>query len=339
VPGSVTVVIPCYNYGRYLRECVSSVLTQGVDLDIDIIDDASTDDTESVGSALAAEDERVTYHRHERNIGHIATYNEGLGRAGGIYSILLSADDMLAPGALGRAIGVLDENPDVVLFHGKHAVFRDTPPETASGRRPGVRIWEGQEFIEHCCREVWNPVSCPTVIVRTSAQKSVGGYIASLPHSGDMEMWLRLATRGRVAELRGVVQAFYRVHETNMHKNLYYDFLVNDRQLRAAYETFFAGSAAFMDNRDELRRQCARAFSERGIWWSYLKLCKGQLRGAWECLRYSVSAWRDCPEDNVHMWKVRDVVEPISYAVHQRQRRRREAQLNKSKIRLVASES
>ena len=66
MPGSVTIVVPCYNYGRYLRQCVNSILVQDVDLNVDIIDDASTDDTESVGSALASEDQRVTYQRHVR---------------------------------------------------------------------------------------------------------------------------------------------------------------------------------------------------------------------------------------------------------------------------------
>jgi glycosyltransferase involved in cell wall biosynthesis len=106
VPGSVTIVVPCYNYGRYLRQCVYSILTQDVDLNVDIIDDASADDTESIGSALASEDQRVTYQRHVRNLGHIATFNEGLERADGTYSLLLSADDMLAPGALRRAVDV-----------------------------------------------------------------------------------------------------------------------------------------------------------------------------------------------------------------------------------------
>jgi glycosyltransferase involved in cell wall biosynthesis len=339
VSGSVTVIIPCYNYGRYLRQCVSSVLSQGVDLNVNIIDDASTDDTESVGSMLAADDERVTYHRHERNIGHIATYNEGLEQADCTYSLLLSADDMLAPGALRRAVRVLDEHPDVVLLHGDQAVFRETPPEPVSAPHANVRIREGQKFIEACCREVSNPVSCPTAIVRTSVQQSVGGYLASLPHSGDMEMWLRLAVRGSVAELRGAIQAFYRVHDANMHRNLYYDTLINDRQLRMAFEAFFADSAPFIKNLEDLRGQCARGLSERGVWWAYARLRERQLRGALECLRYSACAWHDSSEDSVGMWNLRGAIKPISYAVQQRQRRKREAKLSQSKIRFVPSES
>src|SRR5262249_2335677 len=74
---SVDVIVPCYNYGRFLEECVRSVLNQdGVDVKVLIIDDASSDNTPEVGRALAAADPRVEYRRHAANQGHIATYNE-----------------------------------------------------------------------------------------------------------------------------------------------------------------------------------------------------------------------------------------------------------------------
>src|ERR1700754_2370869 len=101
---TVDVVIPCYNYARYLRGCVSSALDQpGVDVRVLVIDDASSDETASVGRDLARSDGRVTFRRHESNKGHIATYNEGLiGWSTADYTALLSADDLLAPGSLGR---------------------------------------------------------------------------------------------------------------------------------------------------------------------------------------------------------------------------------------------
>jgi glycosyltransferase involved in cell wall biosynthesis len=296
-----------------------------VDLNVDIIDDASTDDTELVGSELVAEDQRVTYQRHTRNLGHIATYNEGLTRARGTYSLLLSADDMLAPGALRRAIDVLDGHPDVVLLYGEAIEFRGSPPDVVSScASPGVRIWEGSEFIAKSCTEIWNPISCPAAIVRTSVQKAVGGYLPSLPHAGDREMWLRLATRGRVAELRGVAQAYYRLHENNMHKRWFHDFLVNDREFRIAYETFFIGSAEYIEGNGELHRECSRRLAERGIWWGYGKLRQRQFRGALACLRYSLSTWEGCREDEISIRNVMHLVKPISYAVRQRYHRKRE---------------
>lgn len=322
---SVTVVVPCYNYGRYLRQCVDSILSQDVDLDVDVIDDASTDDTNAVGSALAAEDRRVIYRRHAHNVGHIGTYNEGLERAVGTYSLLLSADDMLAPGALRRAIDVLDSNPDAALLYGGVVQFNDVPPDTSSLASPAVRIRAGASFVAQCCTEVWNPISTPAAIVRTSVQKSVGGYRPSLPHAGDREMWLRLATRGNVAELAGAVQAYYRVHDTNMHKKWFHDFLINDRELRSAYETFFAESAPFIVDREELQRQCSRTLAERGIWWGYQKLRHAHFRGTWDCLRYSVSIWEERPEEEIGIRNLIGIAKPLSYAVQQRHRRKREA--------------
>lgn len=322
--GSVTVVVPCYNYGRYLRQCVDSVLAQDVDLTVDIIDDASTDDTERVGSALASEHGEVIYRRHAHNVGHIATYNEGLDRADGTYSLVLSADDLLAPGALQRAVEVLDNSPDVVLLYGERLEFRDAAPSVVASRAvPAVRIWDGAEFVAQCCRAVWNPISTPTAVVRTSVQKSAGGYYPSLPHSGDMEMWLRLATRGRVAELKGVIQAYYRLHDTNMHRKWFDDFLLNDRELRAAYEKFFTDQASFIEHRDELWIQCSQRLAERGIWWSWNRLRRRQFRDALDCLRHSVSTWNSRPEDELRIGDLIDVVKPISYAVRQRHRRKR----------------
>jgi len=76
---SVDVVVPCYNYGRYLKRCVESLLAkENLDVRVLIIDDCSTDDSAQVGAALASADRRVQFRRHDKNLGHIATYNEGL---------------------------------------------------------------------------------------------------------------------------------------------------------------------------------------------------------------------------------------------------------------------
>src|SRR3954454_20204410 len=76
----VTVVVPCYNYGRYLEDSVGSVLSQSeVEVRVVIIDDASPDGSADVAKRIAERDSRVSLICHETNAGHIATYNEGLG--------------------------------------------------------------------------------------------------------------------------------------------------------------------------------------------------------------------------------------------------------------------
>ena len=128
---SVSVVIPCYRYGHYLAECVASVLDHqpGVDVRVLIIDDASPDDSAEQARALAAADPRIEVRVHAQNMGHIATYNEGLLEwADGDYSVLLSADDRLTPGALTRAAGLLDARPEVGFCYGHPVHFQHPGP-------------------------------------------------------------------------------------------------------------------------------------------------------------------------------------------------------------------
>src|SRR4051794_13884437 len=111
----VSVIVPCYNYGRFLEQCVGSVLSQdGVDVEVLVIDDASPDGSAEAARALGR-DPRVQVSCHAENRGHIATYNEGLAWARGDYLLLLSADDCLTPGALTRAATLMDAHPAVGL--------------------------------------------------------------------------------------------------------------------------------------------------------------------------------------------------------------------------------
>lgn len=215
---SVDVVIPCYNYAKYLPRCVESVLSQqGVDVRALIIDDCSTDDTPTVGAALAQRDSRVLYRRHVKNMRHIATYNEGLiDWATADYVLLLSADDLLAPGSLRRATRIMNANPNVHLVYGMALLFTDDaqvvnlPPDTSPDSQHIVR---GADFLRRSI--IGNPVPTPSAIARTRVQHEVGGYSASLPHTADMEMWMRFATRGDVGVVPQVL-AYKRTHDTNM---------------------------------------------------------------------------------------------------------------------------
>ena len=88
---SVSVVIPCYRYGHFLEQAVSSVLDDqpGVDVRVLIIDDASPDDSGELAEKIAAGDPRIDVVVHATNKGNIATFNEGLLEwADGDYTLL-----------------------------------------------------------------------------------------------------------------------------------------------------------------------------------------------------------------------------------------------------------
>ncbi len=213
----VDVIVPCYNYGRFLRAAVESALpADGPSVRVLVIDDASSDETPEVASALAAEYPSVTWRRHAVNAGHHHTYNEGLAWACSPYLVLLSADDMLAPGALGRAATFLDAHPDVGLVFGRTRAFSGQPPTVSPPSAVPAKVIPGLEFVRAASVHGFNPIDNPaSVMVRTDLQHRLGGYRDELPHAGDMEMWLRFALHAPVGFL-DVEQGLYRRHDDNM---------------------------------------------------------------------------------------------------------------------------
>jgi len=239
---TVDVVIPCYNYARYLRGCVESVLSQsGVEVRVLVIDDASSDETPEVGRQLAAANPAVEFRRHEVNQGHIATYNEGLvGWSTADYVVLLSADDLLTPDCFSRAVSIMDADQGVGMVYGRALEFQDAAQlPHISSRKWAYTRFSGSAWLEARCRAGYNVISSPEVVVRGSVQRAVGGYRPELPHAGDLEMWLRVAAVSNIAYVRRVPQAFYRVHSVSMYRTKYASSLADLQQRKAAFDAFF----------------------------------------------------------------------------------------------------
>lgn len=260
---SVDVVVPCFRYGHFLRECVESVLAQsGPELRVLIIDDASPDSTADVAQELVCSDRRADYRRHISNQGLIATANEGIAWAKADYMLLLSADDYLLPDALSRSCDLMDDHPSVAFTFGG-AIVLDQQGER-SRRWTGVgsetHVLSGLDFI--FLSGARNIVLSPTAVVRAGLQKTLGGYLASLPYASDMEMWLRFAAHGDV----GVVaadQAVYRSHPANMSSepSREQDLL----QRKAAIEHFLNNYATRMPDPIHLRAWMTRMLALEAI--------------------------------------------------------------------------
>ncbi len=264
---TVSVVVPCFRYGRFLPACVGSILAQeGVDVRVLVIDDASPDDSFEIAQRLAAADERVTVRRHATNQGHIATYNEGLLEwADGDYSVLISADDLLVPGALARATAVMEARPDVGLVYGRAVNWRDDQPlPVGRTEQTGTTVWSGQRWLEIVSGLGHTVITSPEVVVRTELQQKIGGYLPELPHTADVEMWMRFAAHCDIAYVRGVDQAYYRIHATNM--TVERVPLVDLRQRHAAFAAFFDAYADLVANAADLRRNAERKIAKEALW-------------------------------------------------------------------------
>jgi glycosyltransferase involved in cell wall biosynthesis len=297
----VDVIIPCYKYGCYLRECVSSVLQQShQDLRILVIDDASPDQTAEIARALCKEDPRVSFIAHAQNRGHIATYNEGIDWANGDYLLILSADDLLASGALRRAVAVMDDNPAVGMTYGAcmDLVPTDPIPEPLDDEAddPPWEIMEGTNLITKMCRLGNNVVPTPTAIVRTAMQKRIGGYLTELYHAGDVHMWLRFAACGDVARTPAL-QAFKRDHGQNMSTEIFAQLVPDYQQRRAVFRALFEEYGDSVPAGAYLDSQARRSMAENAFWHGMGKLVEGRISVARELFGFAYST---CPEMVFH---------------------------------------
>jgi glycosyltransferase involved in cell wall biosynthesis len=261
----VSVVIPCYNYGHFLPDCVGTVLAQdGVDVDVLIVDDCSPDGSAGAAREVAAADPRVRLIAHETNRGHIATYNEGLSIVDGEFVVLLSADDLLAPGSLARATALMAAFPEIGLVYGFSPGFTDRPP-AARTRATSWSIWPGHEWIEQMCRRMVNPVNTPDVMMRTALMRELVGYDARVPHAADFLLWLRAAARGPIGRVNGADQAFYRRHGANMHVERFAGVHTDLMERRRTFDILFTDDRAHLPGAERLHELARRAMAREAL--------------------------------------------------------------------------
>lgn len=286
----VDIGIPCYNYGRFLRDCATSVLSQSLaDIRVLIVDNASTDDSLAVARQIAAEDRRVEILAHRENCGPHASYNACIDWAASDYFLLLDADDLLAPGALERAVELMDRRPDIAFTYGRElrlefgagSLPRMIEPEPS----PQWQISSGRDFIQAQVDAVICSVGASTVIRRTSAQKAAGPYRSTLKFADDWELWMRLATFGGAA-LTPAVQAIRRLHP-HTHSTAYDQNPVDDFiEREAALRSFFATEGRGIPERDALMRRAQRNLAALTYWSGLSHLARGHRREGMSLLKF-----------------------------------------------------
>jgi glycosyltransferase involved in cell wall biosynthesis len=207
----VSVVIPSYNYGHFIRDAIDSVLQQTRPADeILIVDDGSTDNTREVVESYGP---RVTW-RGKPNAGLSAARNSGIEWAKHPLIAFLDADDRFLPEMLERSVRAFEEfGEDLVLVAAQRRLM------DASGRPIAVKNLGTPPDREWAARDiVMRTRFSPAVMVRRSAFEKVGNFDESLTASEDRDMWIRLGCVGRILHL-GATLVEIRRHGTNMSKN------------------------------------------------------------------------------------------------------------------------
>ena len=122
----VSIIVPCFNYGRYLPDCVGSILSQQgfADYEVLVIDDASTDDTVEVMRSIG--DPRVHLMFNERNLGHVGTITRGLHAARGQFVARIDPDDRYRSDFLVATLDKFERYPEVGLVYGDVSQIDDS---------------------------------------------------------------------------------------------------------------------------------------------------------------------------------------------------------------------
>lgn len=217
----VTVIIPSYNYARFLPEAIESVLAQDFrDFELLIADDASTDHSGEIIAAYAMRDARIRYHIHPHNLGMVPNWNWCLAAARGKYVKFLLADDVLTSiSALRQLVGALERNPDAPAVSCARQLLDASSRVTGTWCHLRAGRHDGARLIARCLLSRRNLIGEPTAVLfhRAAAQR---GFDPSLRQIVDLELWFHLLLAGPLVHLATPLVGFRRHQQQQTAVNL-----------------------------------------------------------------------------------------------------------------------
>ena len=210
----ISIIIPTYNYGRFIRKALNSLLHQTFqDFEIIVVDDGSTDNTKDIIDTIFKENIRYFFSKKK---GAASARNLGLRHATGKYVAFLDADDWLLPDSLELRIKFLKNHPEYDWVYGNWQIvdengsylgtadqFHLPPPEKRMGNLFPVLL-SGANFIQ-----TMSP------LIKRKDLLSVGGFRTGLKASQDYELWLRLS-RGRNVGYIDAPIGVQRIHKSHI---------------------------------------------------------------------------------------------------------------------------
>jgi glycosyltransferase involved in cell wall biosynthesis len=194
---TVSVLMSVYNGERYLAEAVESILNQTfTDFEFVIINDGSIDGTAEILHSY--QDPRIRI-IEQSNIGLTRSLNRGIALAHGGYIARMDDDDLSLPERLERQVAFLDAHSEVGVVGTTCRIVDEL----------NNREWEqpvplaDEQLRRHLVRG--NPFVHSSVMMRASAVRAVDGYNEAYPYSQDFELWVRMASHTRLANLSEVL--------------------------------------------------------------------------------------------------------------------------------------
>lgn len=204
----VSVIIPCYNHGRYLANAIDSLLSQTYEhIEIIIIDDGSVDDTAIVAKKYG----QIIYY-FQKNQGLSASRNRGVEMSKGEYIVFLDADDWLLPEAIQQNLQKLQQHPEAAFVSGGHIFYY----------QPEDKKWEIVKEVESDHYQqmlMGNYIGMPSAVMYQRWAAVKFPFNTSLKNCEDYDQYFRILRKHPVIHHTGLI-AVYRNHEKNKSGNI-----------------------------------------------------------------------------------------------------------------------
>lgn len=183
--GLVSIIMPSYNTGRFIKETIESVLAQSYqNWELLIVDDCSSDNTDEVIKPFLA-DLRITYIKNEKNSGAAVSRNRALREAKGKWIAFLDSDDLWEPEKLEKQIAFMKDNGYHFSYTNYLEIYEDSSPNGKWVTGPKRITKHG--MYNYC----W--MGCLTVMY--DAEKVGLVQIADIKKNNDYAMWLKVCRK------------------------------------------------------------------------------------------------------------------------------------------------
>jgi glycosyltransferase involved in cell wall biosynthesis len=209
----VSAIIPNYNYGQYLREAVDSVLAQTYPkIEIIVVDDGSKDESRKIIKSYGKKIKAI----FQENQGVSAARNNGVAESSGEFVAFLDADDAWLPAKIEKQMELFSTDPTFGLVHAG-IVEMDDAGNRLLERTDGMNGWVSEELLRFDRPVILGGGS--GILVRREAFDEVSGFDTRLSTSADWDFFYQVGSRFKVGFVQDVL-ARYRVHGSNMHRNI-----------------------------------------------------------------------------------------------------------------------
>jgi glycosyltransferase involved in cell wall biosynthesis len=200
----VSVLIPVYNSEKYIDNAIKSILLQTYNnVEVIVVNDGSSDHSESLINKLVQTNNKVKYYSNPENLGISKTRNIALSYCNGEYIALLDSDDICAPNRIEKQVKFLKKNTEFKAVSSWKLEFGTNTP----------KLYKYKQDFEtlKCVSIFYNPVSHAASMFISSALKDIG-YDENYPYAEDYQMFLRFIQKYKISSLQETLY-FYRIHK------------------------------------------------------------------------------------------------------------------------------